>query len=212
MKLNNKLIKSMLLFVIALFIGCASTGMKRSEKATISMKSMENDIKLAAVQLDATNSSLDELMRSGQTDVKTAFDLFSNNIEKISSIQSELAKHSDEMKAKGKDYFEEWQKEGDKYKNKDIQILSDQRRSELSEIYNLIVKSNLGVRNAFLVYISDIKEIQIYLSNDLTAKGIEVIVPISKKVVNDGDNLKYAIKNVQSAIDNARIAMSQGTK
>lgn len=39
-----------------------------------------------------------------------------------------------EMNASGKDYFEEWQKEGDKYKNPRIQQLSEQRRLELSRI------------------------------------------------------------------------------
>jgi len=199
-----------ILVVTAIIIGgCSSTGMQRSEKATTTMQTMDNDIKAVAIQLDATGASLDELMRSGQSDVKKAFDLFKQNVSKIENMEKSFAKHADEMNARGKDYFEEWQKEGTEYKNPDIQKLSEQRREELGNIYGRIAENGIGVKEAFKAYVSDVKEIQIYLSNDLTSKGIESIVPISKRVVYDGENLKYAIKNVQMAIDRARAEMAQ---
>jgi len=113
------------------------------------------------------------------------------------------------MKARGKDYFDEWRKEGDKYKNQQIQELSDQRRSDLGEIYGRIAENSVGVREAFTKYVSDSKEIQNYLSNDLTPKGIEAIAALSKRVVGNGENLRNAIKNVQSAIVRAREEMAQ---
>jgi hypothetical protein len=51
--------------------------------------------------------------------------------------------------------------------------------------------------------------VQTYLSTDLTSKGIESIAPVSRKVVDDGDQLKYAIKNIQTAIESARAEMAQ---
>jgi hypothetical protein len=203
---------TMLILAVISIAGCASTGIERSEKATTTMQTMDGDIKLAVVQLDATGASLNELTRSGQPDVKKTFDLFTDNVSKMESLEKQFAKHADEMKARGKEYFEEWQKEGSKYKNSQIQQLSDQRRAELGEIYGKIAENSIGVKDAFKAYVSDVKEIQIFISNDLTSKGIEAIAPISQKAVNDGDNLKYAIKNVQTAIDNARTEMAQSTK
>ena len=199
----------MLILAVIGISSCASTGMQRSEKATTTMQTMDNDIRKVVVQLDATGASLDELTMSGQSDVKKAFDLYSDNVSKIEKMEIDFAKHADEMKIRGKEYFQEWQKEDDKYKNPRIQELSEQRRSELGEIYGRIAENSIGVKTAFRAYISDVKEIQTYLSNDLTTKGIAAISQTSRKVVNDGDNLKYAIKNVQSAIDRARTEMAQ---
>jgi hypothetical protein len=197
--------------IVALFsaAGCASTGIERSNKATTTMQTMDSDIKLVAVQLDATGASLDELMKPGQSDVKKAFDLYSGNVSKIEKMEKDFAKHADEMQARGKDYFSEWKKEGNAYKNPEIQALSEQRREELGEIYGKIAENSVGVKNAFKTYVSDVKEIQMFLSNDLTAKGINAIAPTSNKVVGDGDNLKHAIKNVQAAIERARMEMAQ---
>jgi hypothetical protein len=199
----------MLIVTVIGLVGCDSTGRQRSREATTTMQTMENDIKSVAVQLDVTGASLDELMKPGQSDVKKAFNLYTDNVSKIEKMEKDFAKHADEMKARGKDYFEEWQKEGDKYKNPQIQELSDQRRIELGEIYGKIAENSIGVRDAFKAYVSDAKEIQNYLSNDLTSKGIEAIAATARKVVDNGENLRLAIKNVQTAIEKARAEMIQ---
>jgi hypothetical protein len=215
MKISNKktmfLISAIVVAVIGIY-GCASTGIERSEKATSTMQSMDNDIKAVIVLLDGAGASLDELMRPGQVDVKKTFELYSKNIDKLISMEKQFIKHADEMKAKGNDYFEEWQKDGNSYKNSQIQALSEQRRASLSEIYGKIALNSYGVKTAFKEFTSDSKEVQSFLSNDLTSKGIQAIAPISRKVVNDGDNLKYALKNVQTAIDRARVEMAQSSK
>jgi uncharacterized protein YjbJ (UPF0337 family) len=212
MKLTNQSIAFLFTMLIAAVIsmaGCASTGIQRSGEAMTTMQTMDDDIKLIVVQLDATGASLDQLMKTGQSDVRMAFDLYTDNISKFEKMEKDFANHADEMQARGKDYFEEWQKEGNKYKNPQIQELSEQRRIELEEIYGRIAKNSIGAKDAFKAYVSDAKEIQIYLSNDLTSNGIEAIRPISSKLVDDGDNFKYAIKNIQTAIERARAEMSQ---
>jgi hypothetical protein len=188
--------------------GCASTGIQRSEKATTTMQTMDNDIKLVVVQLDATGASLDELTKPGQSDFKKAFVSCTNNISKIETMEKHFAIHADEMKDRGKDYFDEWRKEGDKYNNQQIRELSDKRRAELGEIYGKIAESSIGVKGPFKAYVSDVKEIQSYLSNDLTPKGIESIAPVSRKAVEDGEKLKLAIRDLQIAIERARAEMS----
>lgn len=170
---------------------------------------MESDIKLVLVQLDATGASLDELTKPDNSDVQKAFYLYKDNVLKIGNMEKDFAKHTDEMNARGKDYFKEWEKEGDNYKNPRIQELSDERRMELSGIYGDIATNSIGVKDNFKAYVSDLKEIQTYLSNDLTPKGIESIASISGKVVQDGDNLKSAIQDIQAAIKNASLEMSQ---
>ncbi|MFZ2630096.1 MAG: DUF2959 family protein [Desulfosalsimonadaceae bacterium] len=212
MKLTNQSVAFLFatIFIAVIGIaGCASTGIERSKEARTTMKTVDNDIKLIVALLDATDASLNELTRSGQSDAKMAFDLYTANIEKIVEIEKDFGKHADEMKDRGEEYFEEWQKEGDEYKNPQIQELSEQRRKELIEIYKRIPLNSIGVKEAFKAYVSDAKEIQIYLSNDLTSKGIDAIAPISRRVASDGDMLKNAIKTLEMSIERARAEMSQ---
>ncbi len=200
---------TMLIVVFLIIAGCNSTGMQRSDKATTTMQTMDDDIKLVIVQLEATGASLAELTKSGQSDVKKAFELYSDNVSKIEKLEKDFAKHAEEMKVRGADYFDEWQKEGDRYENPKIQALSEQRRAELGEIYGRIAENSVGMDEAFKAYVSDVKEIQMYLSNDLTAKGVESIAPISRKAVVEGNRLKYEIKKLQTSVEKARMEMDQ---
>ncbi|MCB2204629.1 DUF2959 family protein [bacterium] len=199
----------LLLTMFVILAGCTSTGMERSDEATTTMQTVENDIQHIAAQLDATGISLDDLIAPGQSDVKKAFDAFTVNVEKIEKMENSFSAHADEMKARGKDYFAEWKKEGQTYSNPEIQALSDQRRSELGTVYGHIAHNSIGVKKAFKTYVSDVQEIRTYLSTDLTSKGIDAIAEVSRAVVRDGSELKSAIKTVQSAIETAKNEMAQ---
>ncbi|MFH2066236.1 MAG: hypothetical protein ABIK15_13635 [Pseudomonadota bacterium] len=190
--------------------GCASTGFQRSEQASTSMQAVDNDIKSIVVQLNATSVSLEELTRPGQSDVKQAFDLYSDNVSKLREMEKNFSVNAAEMKARGKDYFEEWKIEGNQYKNPRIQELSDQRRMELGKVYGEIPLNSIGVKDSFRTYVSDAGEIQTYLSNDLTSGGVEAIAPLAKRVARDGDDLKHAIQKLELAIERARAEMAQG--
>ncbi|MBP3193985.1 DUF2959 family protein [Natronogracilivirga saccharolytica] len=203
---------SFLLFSLAAVIAvaaCSTTSMQRSEDVQSTMQTVDNDIKRIVVQLDATGASLDDLTRPGQSDLNRAFDLFSENASKTKRMERDFAKHAREMEEAGKAYFEKWDKNGQQYDNPDIQARSDERRAELAETYDKIAQNNVGVKEAFKEYVSDINEIEQFLSNDLTRNGIESITSISNNVSDNGAQLKSELQRLQSAIENARTEMRQ---
>lgn len=198
------LIATTLLGAVIFMGGCATTGSERAARTTISMQTVETDIKQATLQVDATGASLNELINPEQLDAKKAFNKYSDEVVKMEKVGNLLLKHADEMSARGKDYFEEWEKQGNTYTNPSIRELSEQRRNEVGTIYMQIQAASVGIKGAFNAYLSDIKEIQIYLSNDITPKGIESIGPIAQKAVSDGELLKQAVMPVLSAIDSVK--------
>ncbi|WP_411824104.1 hypothetical protein [Leptospira sp. 'Mane'] len=202
----------MIIIAIGAFQCASLTGLERSKQTSVSLEALDNDIKLIVVQLDGINSSLYEVTKSGQSDIKKAFDLYTKNIENIDKMEKNYKVHSEELKSQGKNYFSEWKKEGGKYNNPEIQELSDTRRNELSEVYESIASNSVGVKDAFHSFVLDASEIQTYLSNDLTRRGVESITPISNRVQEDAIKLRNAIKRIQTPIEKARRQMVQQGK
>jgi hypothetical protein len=184
--------------------------MERSEKATASMRTVDADIKEALVQIDHTSASLENLVKPGQSEVKKAFETYSDAVAQMEKKGRQLVKHTDQMIARRLDYFAEWEKEGNSYSNPEIRALSEQRRADLGEVFARIPAASVGIKGAFQAYLSDIEEIRKYLSNDLTPKGIESITPTALKSMRDGDALRNAVKPMVSAIDGARAEMAKG--
>ncbi|HKK46019.1 MAG TPA: DUF2959 family protein [Balneolaceae bacterium] len=187
-------------------VGCQRTGMERSNEARISLQTMDEEITSAILQLDATGTTLTNLIKPGQPDPKKALHAFSENVTQIIATETKFARHADKLSERGTDYFEEWQKEGTEYKNPQIQQLSENRRSIVSGVYGRIAHQSIGVTEAFKLYVSNVKEIQMFLSNDLSTNGMTAIAPTAHRVITDGDSLKEAMQNV---IQSARREMAQ---
>lgn len=201
---------TLLLAAITLLGGCATTGMQRSATTSSKMQTVQADVQQAVAQVDSTGASLLELIKPEQSDLKKAYDTYAANVAQMEAAGKQLDKHTDQMNASGKDYFTEWERQGNTYANPQIRELSEQRRAELSEIFAEIPRSSVGVKGTLHSYLTDIKEIQKYLSNDLTPKGIESITPVAQKAIQDGDNLKDALKPVLSALERVKAAMEHG--
>lgn len=186
------------------------TGSERAGKATAKMEIVDTDIKKSVAQIDATGASLEALTSPELPKTQEAFETFSDNVSEMESLGKALIKHTDEMSARGKDYFDEWKKQGNTYTNPQIQQISEARMAELNAVFRKISGSSVGVKSAFMAYLSDIREIQRYLSNDLTDKGIASITPVARKAITEGDNLKNSLIPVISSLNRARREMSQG--
>lgn len=206
---SGNLIAFLLLAIAITGSSCSTTSMQRSENVQNDLRTLNNDIKLVVVQLDAIGASLDELTKPGQADVKRAFDVYSNNTSEIKNMEKDFSKHADQMTSSTKKYFEAWDKENNQYDNVDIQKSSDERRKHLGYIYDQISENKKGVKEAFRIYVSDVNEIKSYISNDLTANGITSISSMSNKTILNGTLLIRELENLQSAIEDAREEMTQ---
>jgi len=215
MKLRNHSLAffAMLLFgTVAFLNGCATTGMDRSVKTSNSIQEVDSEIRKMIVQIDATSTSLDNLVRPNQPDLKKSFDSYSDNVAELDSRGKRVLKRIDEMKSQSKEYFAEWEKQGDAYTNPRIRELSAERRNKLAEIYAQVPEAGAGIKGSYNAYLTNLKEIQRYLSNDLTPKGIEAITPVANKTVQDLDALKASLKPVISALDDIHKELYSDTK
>jgi Protein of unknown function (DUF2959) len=198
---------ALLLGAYTCLTGCATTGIDRATKTTNSMQSVESDYRQASVRIDATNASLDNLIKLSNGDTKKNYNAYAENVDKMEKLGKRLDMHTDKMSTQGNEYLKDWESS---YSSPEIRELSEQRRIEVRENYARIPEASIGVKGALKSYLADIRDIQKFLSNDLTTQGIDSIRPIAQRAVVDGENLKEAVKPVLAAIDRVKAGMVQG--
>jgi hypothetical protein len=199
-----------LLAAAAFLGGCAKTGMQRSVKASNSIEQVDSEMRKMVAQIDTTAASLDAVVSPGQPDLKKTFSTYSANVVDLEKTGNNVLKYMAEMKVNTKEYFAEWQKEGDTYTNPRLRELSEERRNKLADIYAQVPAANEGVKDSYLAYITDLKEIQMYLSNDLTPNGVASVTPIAQKSVRDLDKLKASLRPVIYALDEIKAELYSG--
>ncbi|MBC7962119.1 MAG: DUF2959 family protein, partial [Steroidobacteraceae bacterium] len=174
MKLKNHSLALLTMFLLgttSFLGGCATTGLDRSVNTSNSIRDVDKEIRKMIVQIDTTGTSLDTLVMPGQSNLKKSFGNYTDNLAKLDSEGKRVIKRLDEMKSQSKEYFGEWEKQGDAFTNPEIRVLSEQRRSKLADTYAQVPAAGSGVKGAYHAYLTNLKEIQKYLSNDLTPKG-----------------------------------------
>lgn len=201
-----------LLGTVAFLGGCATTGLDRSVRTTNSITEVDGEIKKMMVQIDVTGTSLDALLIAAKPDLKKSFEAYSDNVVKLDREGKKTLKRVDEMKSHSKEYFSEWEKQGDNYTNPLIRELSEERRSKLANIYAQVPAAGVGIKGAYHAYLTDLKEIQLFLSNDLTPAGIQLIAPVAEKTARDRDELKASLRPVISALDEIKVELYSGKR
>jgi hypothetical protein len=209
---SHALVAMLMVGVAAFLGGCATTGMDRSAKTSNSIQEVDNEIVAMYAQLDETAASLDRLLRPGQPEVKKHFEIYSDNVVRLEDEGNRVLKRLQEMKAHSIEYFAEWEKQGSSYANPQIRALSEERRLQLAETYDRVPAAGAGIKVTYLAYLSDLKEIQIYLANDLTPQGIETITPVADKTDQDLEALKESMQPVLAALDELKTELQGQTK
>ena len=215
MKLRNHSLTffTMLMLGTSAFMGgCATTGLDRSVKTSNSIQDVDSEIRKMIVQIDVTGTSLDSLVTAGNPNLKKSFNSYSDNLVKLDKEGKKVLKRVEEMKSQSKEYFAEWEKQGDAFTNPEIRELSEQRRIKLASLYAQVPAAGVGIKGSYHAYLTDLKEIQLYLSNDLTPKGIDAINSVAKKTIEDREVLKASLRPVISALDDIKAELYNGKK
>lgn len=204
---------TMILLGTAAFLGgCATTGMDRSVKTSNSIRDVDSDIRKMFVQIDVTAASLDALVAPGQQDVKKALKTYTHDLDTLEHEGKRALKHIDEMREHSTEYFGEWEKQGGEYKNPEIRELSEERRIKLAAIYARVPAAGAGIKVAYNAYLTNLKEIKTYLSNDLTPQGLITIDPIAKRAIQDKETLKSSVQPLLAAMEEIKAELYSGKK
>ena len=197
---------------VTLLGGCATMrGQETAKAPTGKMEKAQADMKQTVVQVDATTASLNTLVEPDQVALKKAYDEFSNNVDRMEKLAKQVGENDATIRSEGTQYFTQLQQQETKYSDAELRKASSDRRSELSQVYNRVPEANRGLNEALTAYVADLKQIETYLSTDLTPKGVESMRPVAQKALRDGEMVKNLASPVISAMSQAITAMTPGS-
>ena len=181
-----------------------AAGYKLADKAGASIAEFRNEIVDVKKEVDATLASLDKIVAQATVDPRKAFKEFEKNVPRVDSAAAKAKKRAAEMKEKGKDYFNQWEKELAAVNDPDIRKLAEERRTKLQAAFAKIRTSMEPARDQFNTWLTDLKDLQKYLGNDLTIGGIDAAKDLIAKNKSAGlavqQNLDKVIAELNTVV------------
>jgi hypothetical protein len=105
------------------------------------------------------------------------------------------------MRSQGQAYFAEWEKQAATINDPDLKKSAEERRTRLAKAVEEVSGAMDEARNEIKPYVASIKDVQTYLSNDLTPAGIESIEGKSKDITKRAKAIGDEIDDVVEELE-----------
>lgn len=190
--MTNKLLQTVSLASVTaaaalLLTACGTTqGYKQADKTGAGIAEFRDEIVHGKKAIDATMKSLSDIAASANMDPRKPFERFSKAVAELESTAANVRKRADSMQQQGAAYFKQWEKELAEVSNPEIRSLAEQRKAKLQGAFDSIRKHAEPLRAQFNPWMSDLKDLHKYLSNDLTVTGVDAAKSLFSKTTGEG--------------------------
>jgi hypothetical protein len=170
--LNKFALGTLLVSAMMCFGGCATSGYRTSERTAATLQSLANRIELAGTQMDIAVTELNNLINNPQPDLRPQFDRFSAAVGKLSALSNSVHKADNNLQARGKVHFDNWEKELTTIQNEVIRSSGQARKLELQGRFDAVRNTCLSVLTSFTPVQADLGDVNRFLNSDLTPDGL----------------------------------------
>jgi len=174
----------------------ATEGYKLAEKTGASIADFLDEIVNVKKEVDTTMGALGKIVADAAINPRDAFKDFDKGVPKVESAAQKAKKRSEDIKTKGQKYFDQWEKELASVNNPDVRKLAEERKVKLQAVFSNIKTVMEPTRDQFNVWLADLKDLQKYLSNDLTIGGIDAAKELISKTNTEGQALQQSMDKV----------------
>lgn len=190
------------------FMGAAAPN--QAEKVAQKMLKFDQALTSASTQIDTTLASMNALSSASGSDLTSKYKAFASNVKKLESMSQKAKSQSQQATAQREQYLKQWESSQAKIQNEQLKAASAARREELMPKIEAI-KTSLGTaRDAFGPFMQDLKDLDLYLGNNLNPQGIAGASELMTKSTSAGEAVKTAIQQGQAAIKDLAASIAPG--
>ena len=170
--------------------GCASSGHDKGNQTAASLQAAANNIAALPAEIGKTLASLSYPVNQPAANLRPQYKSFVFNPAVVEDAGKGIVNTRIELGEPGKAYFAEWDTQLAQIKNEDIKARSQSRKNEVAQQLQAIKKCYAEVAQVvYHPFISGLRDVQKYLSVDLTPDGVAAIKGTVTKAVADAGPL-----------------------
>ena len=189
--------------------GCGTTdGYKQADKTGAGIAEFRNEIVSGKTGIDKVVKALDQIAMTANTDPRKAFEHYSKAVTGLESSVNSVKKRGQDMKEQGQAYFKQWEEQMALVQNPAIRKLAEERKGKLQETFAKIKTYTEPLKGQFEPWMSDLKDLQKYLSNDLTIAGVDAAKPLFAKTTAEGREVQKSLDGLIAELNTIAAALT----
>lgn len=170
----------------------------------------ENTVRLGE-QIDLTTASLRTLAESPGVAPRSStetFETFERELANLEHLARDFRKLYGRMDARAQEFFGHWIEDSAAIESAELRKRADERRAALQATYRRIGAEKLSVEQALSRLLDDLRDLDLFLEQDLTASGLVSARDLIEKAVQDGARVQGLLEETARAADETREALA----
>ncbi len=181
--------------------GCASRSYDKGSATSAAVESAASQTAVLSTKVTDTLGSLNALVFKPEGDLRKQFDQFNAAVNGLQSASADLDARVATLQNQQQAYLDTWSSQLTNISSAEIRDLSAQRKATVTTNLAVAVNSHQILQGALETFQLDLRDIQTYLNNDLTAAGVSAIKDTVAKTKADAVPLRDSIKKLRSNFD-----------
>jgi hypothetical protein len=190
---------SVALVAVALaFTGCGSSssgsGYQRAAGAGGSLLKDKADMLKLKDQVTATTAALNDLLGDPQRDLKPQYKAFTSALAKVNGLAKATRDRGTAIQAGLDKYLDTWRESVTAIQDETLRQQALDRVAQTKESFRRLYGELTAFKEALTPYVGSLKDVERYLTTDLTPTGLKTITASATKAI-------AADKDIQARID-----------
>lgn len=154
-------------------VGCRSNpGLDRSSQAVSTLMTSRDKLLEGNRRLGKSLSDLQKL-KNAQADLRPAFNAFRSHYPVLLKEADRIRSESEEIRLQSESHISAWQNDLGTLNNQQLRELGEHRADEVRSQYARLLQLYQQVNQAYLKYLTQTRDLEIYLSNDLNFPALQ---------------------------------------
>jgi hypothetical protein len=197
---------------VLLLTGCGTVaGYKHADRTGEGIAEYREEVIHVKSAVDDTLQAMDQIAVTADTDPRKAFEEFTAKLADLDAAAAKAQKRGEDMNAQGRAYFEHWEQQLSELQNPQIKQLAQERKAKLWDAFNSIQTVAEPLKAQFDPWLSDVKDLQKYLSNDLTIEGVDAAKSQFVKTKADGLAVEKSMDALVAELNSIAAALTPAT-
>lgn len=184
-----------------LYSGCGSPGYAKAESKVASLRDLRAEIAGCQKQLESTLASLGEVVTTGSTDPRPAYDKFVGELNSLTSQRETVRARADAMRAQSDEYFKSWQNDLQGIQSPEVRQVSEEQRVKAQEKFKKLQDLAADTKDKFDPVMGSLQDIKMLLGNSLNQSGIAAATPLVTKAKESGAATSQSIGALLAELD-----------
>jgi chromosome segregation ATPase len=164
------------------------------------IESLRADCATARRQVTVTLEELNRL-RVKDIELRPQFEKFKAELVKMEERAANGRTRADAMKAKGQEFFADWEQQVRSIQNPDIRKAAENRLAQRKKSYNKILAAMQDAKEELLPFMSDLNDLKKMFDGELTASSVASAKDLFRQANWHGNDVNESLLDVEKELD-----------